>query len=1042
MKSLVVFSFLSLSSIALWAAPVCHQSWQKMLEPGEDIIGDYIISGSKTDGKYSSIKVKDLDGRNERVMQFAPPVDRLVPIPSNQKIIVTRGKESFLFDLKSSKEQPLPLDLSSSYGYSYSAGNDIITVHGTDNNKRVAIQASTGKFLVTENAGPDQILGDSVITRSISGVVIRSFEDSSSRTEIPLAPGQSYYFSSPDVLAVGTFSSTDSSVAANYIKNGEKWEKAPEKTSAIFSGRLSDGKLVYAKITPKKGRSTNIKFNGTNASDFNFKTEIYDSKGKKKLHQVKDLLTIRNGLVVHSNIQSNPKEEKYYFESEFSKLLKGQKAKVILTRKILGSDFYIDRMKTDWSEIRQGNGKSLLVNSKSKKILEVDGNVTGITESTDGRRLKLNLDDNGATHFSIFDLDDEKEAIKLRNYDIKSDSNFKFFYGYEPGGTQVRLKKVCWQDDLKVVSDDCGCLVKGTDFDSTFKVDRFEENQEIVLQTYCQAPFDAEKWNKLTPPLTKGNLSEKQALVYLKRFQKKGGFDNSYLSTLVAILKSPLMEKQPQQIQNAMQALATYHPETAKLLMSQLNLYGKLNRSVADADNSRCEDSESEKARKGTYESLKARVAKSPSPAVKSDFELIQLFQNELQALPPLQVTQMIDNIAESLSQRAATDQDLTGTFQSRLYYFSKKYAMSLFGKEPKPASDLTIAVRRGEQHPVIISSDKIVDKTRETASGSDFPGDPQRYGFYYQKPTDFSFPSSAAPGTVRNQEITWETASGKKSAKVEMKALHNLSTLVKKEATPPYQVLKADKKLVGMMVIGSNLSSHPSLSDHYISYYQDQGYEFEEAKEVPTIDFMKQQIQTGNLDYLIKEAHSDGDESNLFRASTESTLLQGKKSLPNGTTEIIYLLGPKQGSHETKLISNQDFGEWIRARKEKQPLIYFNTSCGSTRKVISEIGAAHSENLIPYPSGSLVYTFSNSDQSTLKLMMDGFLSEKSYEGIRREMSKSPHFQAGSDRMLFPDDSEYDTQIRSNLKTIWDTKITVRDAAGKILNIDEQIDHD
>ncbi|MEZ0390661.1 MAG: hypothetical protein ACAH59_00495, partial [Pseudobdellovibrionaceae bacterium] len=945
-------------------------------------------------------------------------------------LIFFRGQDKFLFNIKTKKEEKL--FSSSGYGYSTSGRNDVVHLRGDTTS--ALINPQTGNFAITNQESYNTV-GAYAYSGTSNVLKIRPLDNLSEVLEIQAPEGSFIDLPSPNLLQVmGPVNATTVAVRESYVRKISKWEKIPEIKNGRVSGILSNGNLVVTKMEAKPGQPANLTFDWNNIDKFNVKTEIYKPEGMVKIAETKKVIFVRNGLIVEADISSRPIKHKYFYESEMQNLLKGNGEHPL---PISEGSYLRSSQKGIWLAAESPGGNSLIINPKTKKTINVADSVSMIEESADGRRLQLGKRRGNSYSNSVYDLVQGTE-VSLGNEIIEMSDNFdRFFKSFD--STPAELKNTCW-NDVQVISDDCNCLTKGTDFDSSLKLNDFEKNRDIVLKTYCQGPFTASAWDPLTPVLNKGNLSEKQGLLYLKRFQKKGGFDSRYLSVLAGILQSSLMEKNQPQIENALQTIAGTHPDLALILSKKFKLSERLKKPAVASDESRCEDPETEGFRKATFTTLMSRAKSSPQPGLRENFEFLSFFRRDLDQLPESEKNAMIENITESLSQRAVSDPALAGTFQSKLHYFSKKYAMSLFGKDAKTASDLALAINNGEQNPVILSSSHIKGVDGRDPS-VDIVQDPLRYGFHFARLPAIDLPNSAPIGKVEKNSISWETASGKHSAEIESKALQKLSDIVAKDTAPPYQKFMGDQKLTGMMVIGENLSRHAGLADTYVSYYQEREYEFSDPKEVSTLEFMKPKIESGQVDYLIKEAHSDGDENNLFRASDKATLLEGRKKLPDGKEEIIYLLGPSQNSKSSQLISNQDFGAWIRARKNDQPIAYFNSSCSSTRKVISEIGAVHSENFIPYPSAGSVYTFSVSENNGMKKMMDGFLDQKSYDQIRQQISNTANYKNGSDQFLFPDDPAYDREIRANLKMNWDTKITVKDASGKVQNIDENIDH-
>lgn len=439
-------------------------------------------------------------------------------------------------------------------------------------------------------------------------------------------------------------------------------------------------------------------------------------------------------------------------------------------------------------------------------------------------------------------------------------------------------------------------------------------------------------------------------------------------------------------------------------------------------------------------QNLKSKTANSDNKTTVEDWLDYKPFRSELQKLPKEQRDAIVDSIAESLSQNAAISSDLNGIFQSKLYYFSKKFALDLVGDKSKSATDLAVAVRNGKNIPIILGSGNLQDA--DQSKTEDSTGAVPPFGFSYKILDPITVPENSKVGDAYAKKVGWTYEGAPFLANAKVTVLEPLGNLISHDKSPNYSALKKDGKLTGMMIIGSNLSSgHAGLVDEYLTYYQNAGFDFKEPKAIDAVSFFKTSVQSGELDYLIKEAHSDGDEKNLFRANRYGKLYEGSLTKKDGTKEVVYLLAPDANKSEGKLISNQEFGSWIRSRAKDQPLVYFNASCNSTRKVISEIAATHSSNFVPIPTASSVLTFSDSEGNGTRQMLQAFREGKSYESIRSSLQRTANFQKGEDRFIFPDEKDYDDKIRKNLRMNLDVEVTVRDKSGNEVHIDENIDH-
>jgi hypothetical protein len=117
----------------------------------------------------------------------------------------------------------------------------------------------------------------------------------------------------------------------------------------------------------------------------------------------------------------------------------------------------------------------------------------------------------------------------------------------------------------------------------------------------------------------------------------------------------------------------------------------------------------------------------------------------------------------------------------------------------------------------------------------------------------------------------------------------------------PAYASLWKDGVLNGMVVTGSNLRDlSKGVMDEYLECYRQDSFEFSDA-EIQIDDFkgfLGQKVKSGELDYFIKEAHSDGDEKNLFRLDKKARMSVGTKKLPNGQGESLSRLSRRGLRH------------------------------------------------------------------------------------------------------------------------------------------------
>ncbi|MGE0764366.1 MAG: hypothetical protein AB7N80_13880 [Bdellovibrionales bacterium] len=556
----------------------------------------------------------------------------------------------------------------------------------------------------------------------------------------------------------------------------------------------------------------------------------------------------------------------------------------------------------------------------------------------------------------------------------------------------------------------------------------------------CKEPFKKEDWDKITPPLEKGQISEKQAALYLKRFQKKGGYDPKiHLPILSSLLRSKLVEKAPDLVNETLKSLAYHHPRVLQAAYTVLKLDKNLALKQGTTPNSSCRTETELHYNSQMIEKMKLSSQAESSKTTTDDWLVYSPFKKDLQELPKEERDQIVDGVAESLSQNAASSQDLEGAFQSKLYYFAKKHALDLVGVQGKPATDLAIAIRKGANIPILLGSGNLEGATSPQIENVINNSDP--FGFKYKVLPALSVNPKTKVGRVFNESFAWKHDDQPYQAHAKITVLEPLDKLISKSKSPNYSQLKKNGTKTGMMVIGTNLAGHAGLVDRYLTYYQNEGFVFDTVTDINIPSFFKEVIQSGEVNYLIKEAHSDGDERNLFRSAKEGRLHRGVLNKPNGEKEVIYLATPKDHNSGSKLISNQEFGSWVRSRGKNQPLIYFNTSCSSTRKVISEIAAARSPNFIPIPGKGSVNTFREVESNGTRQVLHAFRNGKDYDQIRAALHASENYKKGKDQYIFPDEKDYDLYIRENLNLNLDVEMTIKGPTGEVIHIDKSIDN-
>ena len=223
---------------------------------------------------------------------------------------------------------------------------------------------------------------------------------------------------------------------------------------------------------------------------------------------------------------------------------------------------------------------------------------------------------------------------------------------------------------------------------------------------------------------------------------------------------------------------------------------------------------------------------------------------------------------------------------------------------------------------------------------------------------------------------------------------------------------------MIGLIIVGSSLRHFSqTLLENYISYFEREGFYFSPIEVLNFESFFKESISSCELDYFLKESHSDGDERNVFRFDIVNKVLKGVRSIGEGKEEIVYLVYPKPFHfriRQTALFSNLDLANLIKNRKNKGcgEITYFNTSCWSDVKARYEIEAANSDIFLNIPSTSSSDTFLDQPDGAIRGLIDSYRKGLNFKGFRETLKKNKGYASRTfNQYLFPDESRYTAEI-------------------------------
>jgi len=493
----------------------------------------------------------------------------------------------------------------------------------------------------------------------------------------------------------------------------------------------------------------------------------------------------------------------------------------------------------------------------------------------------------------------------------------------------------------KIVGQKYSCRRSGI-YDVNLASDFSLKANSVKLAAYpevlCQGlNLSKAKWDEFVDPsLSKNGISLETAYKLLYRFQKPDGFDPvEHTNVLLSLLQSPLVEKEPGMIAGVLENVLM---SSNQLYNYILNKYPKLLTTLStfkpDPKEKLCRNDEDKKRISGVVqnESMQHMVELTSQGSIYlrslNDMSWFYPLKRALSTMNKNQKDEVIHSMTTYLRDAAADGSEFHGVFGSKLYYFVEEaIEKSLFQTttdKDKEFSDITFVRGSTYLSPYIFGTAPI-------------DGDPStlsQYGFYAKRLTFVPI------DTLRDgfqKEISfhtsWSAGADKYDSKFSIKP-SDARELVTKSASPPYEELKKDGVLEGLVVPGTNLfKDSKSTMEEFKSYYEDSGFHFNEDPEniedLPK--YVSERIKSGQSGYFLKEAHSDGDEKNIFRMDLKAKIFVGEKKDAQGKTIERVLLVYPSAEGGTKQISNAEFGSWVRARKN--PVVFFNTSCWSTTK-------------------------------------------------------------------------------------------------------------
>lgn len=414
----------------------------------------------------------------------------------------------------------------------------------------------------------------------------------------------------------------------------------------------------------------------------------------------------------------------------------------------------------------------------------------------------------------------------------------------------------------------------------------------------------------------------------------------------------------------------------------------------------------------------------------------LSAMQEGLKKLSESRKEKVLDLIAIRISEKVRLIPEFVNAPTSKIANVIVEIIKPFFGLPAVGKTDFTLLQVNESVMPVIFGSDPIDGETQTRTF----------FGLYVK----FLPPLIVQEGSLTPFNIRWSHRGKKWQAQGEARRL-SLGGIINSSESLNYSKLWSDKKLTGVVMLSSNLlDGFDNLAAKMISYYQKEGFNFgipqlkwkkqqgdwrEQLKgfylfpwnAVPVVDskeWVREQIISGNVDYLVKEAHSGGNDEVVWLAK-KNYVVKGVKKMADGRREEVYLLIPEQidpltGGREVP-IRDFEFGEWVRQREEKSgtDLVYVNGSCWSNHRAKQEIIAARSPILHVIATQSSAWTFSDKSNNHERVLIDSLRKGKSYPDMKSTLEA---IQGTPNPFIFPNEEVYDATIWQGLHSALDFK--------------------
>jgi len=544
----------------------------------------------------------------------------------------------------------------------------------------------------------------------------------------------------------------------------------------------------------------------------------------------------------------------------------------------------------------------------------------------------------------------------------------------------------------------------------------------------CSLPFSeqVDAWEKVAPSRLKNPLTKEKAIWYLMRFQKPEGFDpNRHLPILYSILETqyrsgggdPMFPELL--IRNALQGVLyrseLLYEELLKRFPKLVDLPQAVQPRVKIAD---CLTG----AEKTQYfEMAKKYLDKLVTQAMVghkfNHWGRLLPLASFLKELPEDDRDDYIATITENLEQRSSKS-PYRHVFKSKLHYLILEGVKPLFGQKSQVHTDFTMA-REWDPDSSTNNVTAFILGTRpiKNRGYSEVSHD---LGFFVKQVGSQRLSSDLKPGdSILEIHTNWTLGTQHFNVKAKAKSLPRRE-LVKAADQPPYPDMLHDKKLTGLIVLGTYMTSKSgeyrfkNYADFIENSTKAEGFEWKK-KDVFTDNYpalFAEKIVSGEADYVFDADHSGGQLNDVCQLSLTTQYWVGERPLGNGLREVIYLF--KRGDRKAaKVCSNQSYADLLRKRHKNGggPILIVGGKCNTQKKQVRVTQLTGEPILIPIPTVCGKYPFDGEADHPMARILDGVRHLRKYAAMRIEGPPDT-----DNPFIFPDQKRYKVQVIDLMK--------------------------